>query len=84
MEQLWTHEQRAMFNAAALTTAGGLVFVGDADRFVKAFNTETGTLLWQARLGSAVYGFPITYGAGGKQYLPSRPARGSSVPRHAC
>jgi alcohol dehydrogenase (cytochrome c) len=69
MEQLWTYEQRAMFNAAALTTAGGLVFVGDADRWVKALDTEAGKVLWKTRLGSAVYGFPITYGAGGKQYL---------------
>jgi alcohol dehydrogenase (cytochrome c) len=69
MEELWTHEQRAMFNAAALTTGGGLVFVGDADRFVKAFDTQTGKQLWQMRLGSAVYGFPITYGVAGKQYL---------------
>jgi alcohol dehydrogenase (cytochrome c) len=69
MQQLWTHEQRAMFNAAALTTAGRLVFVGDADRYVKAFDTETGKLLWQLRLGAAVYGFPITYAIGGKQYL---------------
>ncbi len=69
MEQLWTYEQRAMFNAAALTTAGGLVFVGDADRYVKGFDTQTGKLLWQSRLGAAVYGFPITYGVGGKQYL---------------
>jgi alcohol dehydrogenase (cytochrome c) len=69
MEELWTHEQRAMYNAAALTTGGGLVFVGDADRFVKAFDTRNGKQLWQMRLGSAVYGFPITYGVGGKQYL---------------
>jgi alcohol dehydrogenase (cytochrome c) len=69
MEQLWTHQQRAMFNAAALTTAGGLVFAGDADRYVKAFDTRTGRLLWQNRLGSAVYGFPITYAVDGKQYV---------------
>lgn len=69
MEQLWTYEQRAMYTAAALTTAGGLVFAGDADRFLKALDTGTGKVLWQVRLGAAVYGFPITYGAGGKQYL---------------
>ena len=58
MEQRWTYEQRAMFTAAALTTAGGLVFIGDADRSLKALDTETGRVLWQTRLGSAVYGFP--------------------------
>jgi alcohol dehydrogenase (cytochrome c) len=69
MEQLWSYEQRAMFNSAALTTAGGLVFVGDADRSLKALDVQTGKVLWQVRLGAAVYGFPIAFGVGGKQYL---------------
>jgi alcohol dehydrogenase (cytochrome c) len=69
MQQLWAYEQRAMFNSAALTTAGGLVFVGDADRSLKALDVNTGGVLWQVRLGAAVYGFPITFSVGGKQYL---------------
>jgi alcohol dehydrogenase (cytochrome c) len=69
MQQLWAYEQRAMFNSAALTTAGGLVFVGDADRSLKALDVNTGSVLWQVRLGAAVYGFPITFSVGGKQYL---------------
>src|SRR5262249_6140676 len=64
MEQLWTYEQRPMLTTAALTTAGGLAFIGDANRFFKAFDTKTGKILWQTRLATMPQGFPISYSIG--------------------
>ena len=69
MKQLWNHEQRATFRTGVLTTAGGLAFVGDGDRYFKAFDSKTGKVLWQARLGTSVQGFPIAYSVGGTQYI---------------
>ncbi|MDB5687080.1 MAG: hypothetical protein JWR77_1669, partial [Rhizorhabdus sp.] len=69
MKQRWSYEQRVPFTTGALTTAGGLVFIGDADRYFKAIDAKTGKLLWQTRLGTAVQGFPISYSVGGKQYV---------------
>jgi alcohol dehydrogenase (cytochrome c) len=66
---LWLHRQRAPFNTAALTTAGGLVFVGDWNRYINAYDVASGTLLWQNRLTTSPQGFPITYAVGGRQYL---------------
>ena len=69
LEPLWTHQQRAMLSTAALTTAGGLVFVGDMDRWFKAFDVKTGELVWKVRLSEGAHGYPITYSAGGKQFI---------------
>ncbi|WP_068078023.1 outer membrane protein assembly factor BamB family protein [Novosphingobium lentum] len=69
LKQVWDYQQRTPFTTAALTTAGGLVFVGDADRMVRAFDSATGKVLWHTRLGAAAHGFPISYAAGGRQYI---------------
>ncbi len=69
MEELWSHEQRAAFLTSTLTTAGGLVFAGDGDRYYRAFDVETGEILWETRLMAAAHGYPITYEAGGRQFL---------------
>ncbi|MBK8991200.1 MAG: PQQ-binding-like beta-propeller repeat protein [Gammaproteobacteria bacterium] len=54
---------------SVLSTAGGLAFVGDVDRYFKAFDVKTGKEVWRTRLGAPVHGFPITYAANGKQYI---------------
>lgn len=69
LKQIWDYQQRTPFTTAALTTAGGLVFVGDADRMVLAFDSATGKVLWRTRLGAPAHGFPISYAAAGRQYI---------------
>ena len=69
MDQLWTYEQRAMLTTGVLTTAGGLAFVGDANRFFRAFDVKTGKVLWEVRLGTGAHGFPISYSIREKQYV---------------
>ena len=69
MEELWSHEQRTPFLTSALTTAGGLVFAGDGARYYRAFDIETGEVLWETRLTASAHGYPITYAAGGRQFI---------------
>ena len=69
MSERWNHTQRAMFLTAVLTTGGGLAFVGDLDRYFKAFDARTGKVLWETRLASAAHGFPVSYAVRGKQYI---------------
>jgi alcohol dehydrogenase (cytochrome c) len=68
-EILWRHRTRTPPNTAALTTAGGLVVVGDFDRYLYVHDATTGKILFQTRLPTSVQGFPITYAVNGRQYL---------------
>ena len=68
-EVLWSHRQRTPYISAALTTAGGVVFVGTFDRQAYAYDVKTGEQLWEIRLPTSVQGFPVTYAVNGKQYV---------------
>ena len=63
------HRSRPTVNTATLTTAGGLVFAGDFDRYFYAIDSETGEKLWQTRVNTSAQGFPISYAVDGKQYI---------------
>ena len=53
-----------------LTTAGGLTFIAAAqDNFLRAFETATGRLVWQARLPAGGQAGPMTYEHNGRQYI---------------
>ena len=67
-ETAWLFEQRAA-TQSLVTTGGGLIFGGDANGRFRAFDQETGDVLWEINLGSAVSGFPITYAVDGRQYV---------------
>lgn len=53
-----------------LVTAGGLTFIAAAqDNFLRAFETDTGRLLWEARLPAGGQAGPMTYEHNGRQYV---------------
>jgi PQQ-dependent dehydrogenase (methanol/ethanol family) len=65
---LWKYEQRAGM-MSLVATGGGLIFGGDTNGRFRAFDQDSGRVLWEVNLGSPVTGYPITYRAGGKQYV---------------
>ena len=64
----WKYEQRAGM-MSLVATGGGLIFGGDTNGRFRAFDQDTGKILWEVNLGSPVTGYPITYSVGGKQYV---------------
>ena len=64
----WLYEQRAA-TMSLVATGGGLLFGGDVNGRVRAWDQETGEVLWEINLGSPLSGFPISFAVDGRQYL---------------
>ena len=76
-------------------TAGGLIFTGSRDRKVRALDSATGRVLWEAEVEAAVEGMPAVYQIDGREYVvfcaaaqatththdvPGHPALQASIP----
>jgi len=70
-----------------ILTAGGVLFIGATlyDKKFRAFDPGTGKLLWEASLPFAGNATPITYMAGGRQYvlIQADNARDKNAPQGA-
>jgi quinohemoprotein ethanol dehydrogenase len=55
--------------SGAMTTAGGLLFHGEPDGNLQAYDAKNGDLLWQFQTGEPIGGPVSTYEIGGKQYV---------------
>ena len=64
----WQYDQRAA-TMSLVATGGGLIFGGDVNGRFRAFDDESGEVLWEINLGSSVSGFPITFAVDGRQYV---------------
>jgi quinate dehydrogenase (quinone) len=65
---------------APLVTAGGLVFVATAqDRKLRAYDRDTGKVLWAQDLPGGSEGIPATYEIDGRQYLAVPVAAGAGL-----
>jgi quinohemoprotein ethanol dehydrogenase len=65
----WSIRRERMWNGGILTTAGDLVFQGNAEGFLEARDAATGNLLWRFNAGLGIIGAPITYEVDGRQYV---------------
>jgi alcohol dehydrogenase (cytochrome c) len=81
MQELWSLEQRLPFMTSALSTAGGVIFIGDLGRSFKAVDVATGKVLWETQLGTSVQGFPISFAVDGKQYVAVPTGYGAGAPQ---
>ena len=52
-----------------MATAGGLLFHGESDGYLNAYNAETGENLWRFQTGASANNSAITYSIDGDQYV---------------
>jgi len=52
-----------------VVTAGGLIFTGTRDRKVRALDSDTGKVLWEATVDTALEGMPAVYEEAGREYV---------------
>lgn len=65
---------------SALTTDGGLVFVGTLEGNLVALDQTSGKELWNYRTPSGIVGGTISFGSGGKQYIAVVSGYGGAFP----
>src|SRR5215469_8709609 len=65
----WTQTRRPYWSSSLLATTGGVVFGGDTNRRLVAFDGGSGEVRWELPLNSQPGGFPMTYATGGRQYV---------------
>jgi alcohol dehydrogenase (cytochrome c) len=73
----WKFQHTSPTWSGVLSTAGGLVFSGDAEGNFIAFDAASGKPLWHFQMGGAVYAAPMAFAVDGKEYVAV--AAGSSV-----
>ncbi|HEV2701256.1 MAG TPA: PQQ-binding-like beta-propeller repeat protein [Steroidobacteraceae bacterium] len=66
---VWLQRHRAPDTTCVLATAGGVVFSGSLDRYLRAYDDTTGKELWQVRMNDVPSSCPISYSVNGRQYI---------------
>ncbi|HEV2731685.1 MAG TPA: PQQ-dependent dehydrogenase, methanol/ethanol family [Terriglobales bacterium] len=73
----WEFRHISPTYSGVLSTAGGLLFTGDAEGNFIALDAAAGKPLWHFQMGGAVYASPMAFAVDGKEYVAI--AAGSSL-----
>jgi PQQ-dependent dehydrogenase (methanol/ethanol family) len=66
---VWSNKEQFSVWSGALSTAGGVVFYGTLEGYLKAVDAKTGKELYKFKTPSGIIGNVMTYERGGKQYV---------------
>jgi PQQ-dependent dehydrogenase (methanol/ethanol family) len=66
---IWSDKEQFSVWSGALATAGGVVFYGTLEGYLKAVDAKTGKELYKFKTPSGIIGNVMTYEHGGKQYI---------------
>ena len=77
---VWENKNYAPLWGGVLTTAGGLVFYGTPEGFLKGVDAKTGKELWSFQTGTGIVAPPISWEQDGEQYISVTSGWGGAVP----
>ena len=80
---VWTLPHPTFLNGGVLATGGKLVFQGSVDGWFKAYAADNGKLVWQYDGRAPIIAPPITYQAGGRQYVTVLTGLGMGISPYA-
>jgi len=68
-KEAWRIDLKGPWNGGVLSTAGNLLFQGNASGNFAAYRADTGQLLWSQGAQTGVVAGPMTYEVNGVQYV---------------
>ncbi|QQD17874.1 methanol/ethanol family PQQ-dependent dehydrogenase [Spongiibacter nanhainus] len=77
---VWEHRNNAPLWGGVLATAGGLVFTGNPEGYLMAFDAKSGEMLYKFNTGSGIVSSPITWEQDGEQYVTVVSGWGGAIP----
>jgi quinohemoprotein ethanol dehydrogenase len=82
-EPVWSIAHPTFLNGGVLATGGNLVFQGTVDGWLTAYDAGTGKVLWKFDARAPIMAAPISYRAGGRQYVSVLTGLGMNQPAAA-
>ncbi|WP_020682730.1 PQQ-dependent methanol/ethanol family dehydrogenase [Marinobacterium rhizophilum] len=79
-KEVWRYKNYAPLWGGVMTTKGGLVFTGNPEGYLMAFDAKTGEQKYKFNTGSGIVGTPITWEQDGEQYVSVVSGWGGAVP----
>ncbi|MBT9523344.1 MAG: PQQ-dependent methanol/ethanol family dehydrogenase [Dechloromonas sp.] len=77
---VWENKNYAPLWGGVLTTAGGLVFYGTPEGFLKGVDAKTGKELWSFQTGTGIVAPPVSWEQDGEQMIAVTTGWGGAVP----
>ena len=75
----WIKEHGTHWNGGTLSTAAGLVFQGNGDGFLVAYDAATGAEVWKVNTYTSIIAPPVTYMIDGEQYVAIQVGSGGAA-----
>ncbi|GAB3275435.1 PQQ-dependent dehydrogenase, methanol/ethanol family [Parahaliea aestuarii] len=82
-KERWRIQHSNIWNGGLLSTAGNLLFQGNAEAEFAAYRADTGEELWSAPTQTGVVAAPISYAVDGVQYVAVAAGWGGAFPLSA-